>query len=139
SPAVTFLDPTASFTVNAGSGNDSITQSASLGSLAQPFGDLLYQAETITLSGTLYSSGTSTYDTGLNGINVSEISGAAITADKLLILGRGTFRLERDNVNDVVTLAANIDGTLAYSDTNALSIGTVGTTSGITSTSHDVK
>src|SRR5439155_1234813 len=113
SDIVTFLDPTASLTINAGDGNDSvavnsldaaynatttilggagtdsITQFANLnlGSM-QSTGDLLYQAETIALNGNLHSPGTATYDTGnsVSSVGVSQSAGATITADMLLLL-----------------------------------------------------
>src|SRR5437868_3606570 len=58
--------------------------------------------------------------------------------------GSRTAHLDHAN-NDLATLAASFNGPLSYTDKNALSVGTVAdafsgmTTSGITSTSHDVK
>src|SRR5439155_1379550 len=60
-----------------------------------------------------------------------------ITADKLLLLGKGTFDV--DEANDVATLAASIEGPLSYRDVDDLTVGTVGTVSGITSSGFDVK
>src|SRR4029078_13065476 len=83
--------------------------------------------------------GTATYDTGnsASSVGVSQSAGATITASKLLLLGKGTFSL--NEANDVGTLAANVNGTISYNDINALTIGTVGTTNGITTSDDDVK
>ena len=93
----------------------------------------------IVLSGGLTTPGTAIYDTGnsASSVGVSETAGGTVAADKLLFLGKGTFSLEQ--ANDVATLAANIDGVLSYVDSNAIGIGIVATTTGISSNSHDVK
>lgn len=70
---------------------------------------------------TLQSTGTVTE--GVNG---------TVVANNLLFLG-GNITLNRNN-NNVVTLAASGVGSLAYLDTNALTIGTVGNVSGISGT-----
>jgi len=69
-----------------------------------------------------------------SGSGVTEQGGSSITAQDLLLLGTGDFHLAQQN--DVDRLAANIDGNLVYTDADALTIGTVGAVSGIT-TSND--
>src|SRR4029079_5892261 len=130
----------ASTTIFGGAGTDSITQTANLTLCSMPSaGHLTYQAEKILLSGSLQTPGTATYDTGnsASSVGVSQSAGATITASKLLLLGKGTFSL--NEANDVGTLAANVNGTISYNDINALTIGTVGTTNGITTSDDDVK
>ena len=58
---------------------------------------------------------------------------AALTADNLLVLGGTTVTLTNTS-NAIGTLAASGVGNLSYVDSNALSIGTVGSTDGITAT-----
>ena len=63
------------------------------------------------------------------------VSGGAngfVVADKLLLLG-GNVTLDHDS-NNVNTLAASGIGSVKYWDSNALTIGTVGTTDGIDAT-----
>ncbi|MBI1346897.1 hypothetical protein GC163_11480 [bacterium] len=76
--------------------------------------------------------------------NVTQLANDVITASGLQLLGSGTVTLNESN-NNVATLAANYNGTIAYSDSNTLVIGTVTdgtvgvTTSGITTSNDDVK
>src|SRR5437868_4252279 len=62
----------------------------------------------------------------------------------LPILGAGSAHLD-NSANDITTLAASFSGAISYTDTSALTVGTVSdgfsgmSTSGITSTNHDVK
>src|SRR5438876_885847 len=59
-------------------------------------------------------------------------------------MGAGSAHLD-NGANDVTTLAASFNGPISYTDLNALTVGTVSdgfsgmSTSGITSTNHDVK
>src|SRR5581483_9052220 len=59
-------------------------------------------------------------------------SGGGITATSLLLTGSGTFTVNSAS-NAVTTLAANVTGAITYRESNTLSIGTVGATSGVTS------
>src|SRR5260221_339731 len=75
---------------------------------------------------------------------VTQTSGNQITAAGLQLLGSGSVTLN-DGDNNVATIAANYNGTIAYTDANTLTVGTVSdgpsgmTSSGITSSGHDVK
>src|SRR5213078_2993521 len=75
---------------------------------------------------------------------VTQTANNVITAAGLQLLGTGTVTLN-DSGNNVATLAANYNGPIAYTDANALTIGTVTdgpsamTTSGITTSDDDVK
>src|SRR5436190_932906 len=75
---------------------------------------------------------------------VTQTANNVITAAGLQLLGTGTVTLNESG-NNVATLAANYNGTIAYTDANALTIGTVTdgpsamTTSGITTSGGDVK
>ena len=63
---------------------------------------------------------------------VDETTGAILT-NGLLLTGNGTFDLNNSN-NAVGTIAANINGSLSYTDANTLTIGTVGGVNGVTDT-----
>src|SRR5690349_5165236 len=79
-------------------------------------------------------------DTG----NVTQAASGIITAAGLQLLGSGSVHLDNPN-NDISTLAANFSGPISYTDKTALTVGIVGdafsgmTSTGITSSSHDVK
>src|SRR5207302_108312 len=76
--------------------------------------------------------------------NVTQVSGNVITAAGLQLLGSGSVTLN-DSGNSVATLAASYNGTISYTDANALVVGTVTdgpsgmTSSGINSSNSDVK
>src|SRR5207237_362382 len=61
---------------------------------------------------------------------VTQTATGLITASGLQLLGSGTVNLDQDG-NDVATLAATYNGPIAYTDANALMVGTVGTSVGI--------
>src|SRR5437773_862621 len=75
--------------------------------------------------------------------NVTQGASGVITAAGLHLMGSGSAHLH-NGANDVTTLAASFNGPISYTDLNALTVGTVSdgfsgmTSSGITSTSHDV-
>src|SRR5207253_2495614 len=75
---------------------------------------------------------------------VTQVAGNVITAAGLQLLGSGSVTLN-DSGNNVATLAASYNGTISYTDANALLVGTVTdgpsgmTSSGIAITNHDVK
>jgi mucin-19 len=79
------------------------------------------------------SAGTATVD--LNVAGATEGAGSVITAGSLRLQGTGNFTLTE--ANDVNTIAANINGTLNYTDTDDLTVGTV-TTVGITTVDDNV-
>src|SRR5436305_197695 len=63
--------------------------------------------------------------------NVTQTAGNVITAAGLQLLGSGSIHLDETG-NDVTTLAANYSGPISYTDADALTIGTVGASIGIT-------
>src|SRR5436190_1075925 len=75
---------------------------------------------------------------------VTQTANNVITAAGLQLLGTGTVTLNESG-NNVATLAANYNGTIAYTDANTLTSRTVTdgpsamTTSGITTSDDDVK
>src|SRR5262245_51017941 len=96
-----------------------------------------------TLDGTISASAT----TGVVALNLSAQQGATqagtgtITGNQLLLLGTGTagsFALGTSNTNAVNTIAASTAISILYKNSQALTVGMVGTTTGITSTSSDV-
>src|SRR5438128_1771879 len=74
--------------------------------------------------------GTGTFPTRRSS-DLTQVSGNVITAAGLQLLGSGTVTLN-DSGNNVITLAANYNGPIGYTDADALTIGTVGTSIGIT-------
>ncbi len=82
----------------------------------------------------------------VNAGNITQTTNNNITAHGLQLRGTGAVTLNNAG-NNVNVLAANWDGTLAYTDANGLTIGTVidnaaasnFTTTGITTTGDDVK
>src|SRR5438046_8853764 len=79
-------------------------------------------------------------DTG----NVTQGASGIITAAGLQLMGAGSAHLD-NSANDITTLAASFNGAISYTDASALTVGTVSdgfsgmSTSGITSSNHDVK
>src|SRR5438552_1775042 len=61
---------------------------------------------------------------------VTQTASGLVTASGLQLLGSGTVNLDQDG-NNVATIAANYNGTISYTDADALTIGTVGTSIGI--------
>jgi filamentous hemagglutinin family protein len=60
-----------------------------------------------------------------------------ISASGLELLGSGSYALTNPT-NDITTLAGNTTGSLNYTDSNSLMIGTVGTTTGITTNGGNI-
>ena len=87
-------------------------------------------------SGTLAVTGTTTFTA--TGAGVSENAGAALTSPNVLLLGTGTFVLGQPG-NDADVLAANVNGPFAFADADGLTVGTVGSTSGITSGGNNIE
>jgi len=75
--------------------------------------------------------------TGANTITLQSIGTvtqtAALTANSLALLGSGSFTLTNSS-NNTSTLAASGVGSLSYVNSNALTLGTVGTTNGVAAT-----
>ncbi len=115
-------------------GGSGVSSGASNGDVSLTTGGLL----TLT-QGVNAGTGTVTLNSG----GGADQTAGGITASKLLILGNGPFSLTNGvsgvgsttNTNNVGTLAGNFTGDLAYVDNSALTIGTVGATNGLTSTS----
>jgi hypothetical protein len=65
---------------------------------------------------------------------VTEAAASAITTQQLVLLGTGSFNLSL--ANDVATLAADVTGSVSFQGAHSanLTIGTVGTVSGVTTT-----
>ena len=61
----------------------------------------------------------------------------AISASGLELLGTGPYTLTNSG-NDIATLAANTTGAVSYRDANALSVGTVNSTIGITTAGNNL-
>src|SRR4029450_5331884 len=68
---------------------------------------------------------------------VTQDANEVVHSDKLLLLGSGSFAVTDDG-NDVVTLAANTTGAVAYTESNSLTIGTVNATSGVTTNNSPI-
>ncbi len=72
----------------------------------------------------------------LNVGGVTENTNAIITAANLRLQGTGTFNLGQNNA--VGTLAGNFTGALTFTDTTALTVGTVLTTAGLNSNGNAI-
>src|SRR5205085_870588 len=94
----------------------------------------------INQSVTLGTGNLTLVDTG----NITQSASGSITAAGLQEMGTGSAHLD-NSANDITTLAASFSGPISYTDATGLSVGTVTdgfsgmSTSGITSSNHDVK
>jgi len=124
--ALTYTD-TDTLSVGSVSGTDGITTGGN---------DVtLNTGNTLTIANDINaSSATVTLNPTTGGI--TESTGKILTAN-LLLTGAGTFNLTNAN-NDVDTLAADINGSLTYTDINTLTVGTILGTNGITANSGSV-
>ncbi len=86
-------------------------------------------AGAITLQQDLRATGQTITLSGASG--VGQVGGSVASAN-LLLLGNGPVTLTSAS-NDVGTLAANVSGAISYRDANALTVGSVASTSGVTS------
>lgn len=115
------------------SGNNVVTLAANT------TGDISYRDADAFAIGTVNT----TVGVTATGSNVTLQGGGAVTqsqkiiANGLELLGAGTFTLTDAN-NDVATLAANTTTSVAFRDANALIVGTVNSTNGITTTGNNV-
>jgi hypothetical protein len=93
------------------------------------------QNVTIQTGGNLSVAGA--LNAGGNTLTLTAGSGATqtggITAGSLLLSGTGDYTLSGDN-NHIGTLAANVNGALAFRGADALTVGSVNGTSGVTAT-----
>ena len=97
-------------------------------SVAGTGGDIALQGTSIALNGDVSADDRVTLDSS-GGVNQS---GGTLTADNLLLLGSGTFTLDQAT-NDLDTVAADLDpGSISLTDKDDLTVGTVGSTVGIT-------
>ncbi len=72
-----------------------------------------------------------------NSGGVVQRAGSAILTDRLALTGSGAFTLEQ--ANDVAVLAVDIDGSIHFSDSNALIVGTACGVSGLATSGQDAR
>ncbi|MCA9473625.1 MAG: filamentous hemagglutinin N-terminal domain-containing protein, partial [Nitrospira sp.] len=101
-----------------------------LGSTATINGDITLYGGTVAINAPLTATGSNTVTLTGTG-SVTDGASGYLTADKLALLG-GNVTLDHSSTN-IGTLAASGVGTLSFTDSNALTIGTVNPT-GITAT-----
>ena len=126
-----------------GSGTFTLNKSNTVGTLAANVtGALNFKNNgALSIGSVLGTTGVSTNGNNLS-LNVndslSQQAGANIVASGLEVdSSAGTVTLTNAG-NNVTTLAMNTNDTSAYRDTNAFSVGSVGGTTGISSSGHDV-
>lgn len=112
-------------------GKSTSTKNITLGQSLNFAGDLSVTGADIELTQAITGAGSSTVQIAAIG-NVSDTGSGAISAGNLLFTGTGDVNLD-SATNDVSTLASSTTGSLSYIDANAMTIGTVGATAGITS------
>ena len=107
--------------------------------LSSGFGDIDDDGSQ-TLNGMVKAANRITVNLNAETDSATEGASGSLVAANLLLLstGAGTFTMDASETNNVVTLAANVTGAVAYRNLNALTIGTVGSTEGITTTDDNV-
>ncbi|MFH0802163.1 MAG: filamentous hemagglutinin N-terminal domain-containing protein, partial [bacterium] len=89
----------------------------------------------LTIAGNINAgTGTVTLNPSAGGVNQTD---GLLTAAKLLMTGAGTFILAQSG-NDVDTIAGNVSGSVSFTDTDDLIVGTVGAANGITSGGNSI-
>jgi hypothetical protein len=109
---------------------DQVSVAAGGAGIQVPNGDVSLNGFAFIFISNQISIGSGTLTLGGAGSLVDQFSAGALTAAKLLLTGSGVFSLTQPN-NMVGTLAANVGGSLGYANATALTVGTVGTTSGV--------
>ena len=115
-------------------GKDGNTQAITVASAITIGGPIAIYGGNITLNAGLTASGTNTIT--LKGGSTSSITHGAngfVNAGNLLLLGGGTITLNSTS-NAIGTLAASGIGNLTYVDSDALTIGSLGSTNGVSAT-----
>ncbi len=112
-------------------GRSSNTANVTIGSATSIAGPITLYGGTLTINAPLTATGTNTIILQGTG-TVTDGTGGYLVADRLALLG-GAVTLDHAS-NNVGTLAASGVGALTYVDSNALTIGTVGATSGVNAT-----
>ncbi|WP_346309133.1 YDG domain-containing protein, partial [Limnohabitans sp.] len=115
-------------------GKDGNTQAITVDGAINMAGPIAIYGGNITLNAGLTASGTNTIT--LKAGNASSITHNAsgfVNAGNLLLLGGGTITLNNTS-NAIGTLAASGVGSLTYVDSDALTIGTLGGTNGVSAT-----
>ena len=110
-------------------GKSTNTADVTIGQAHSVTGDINIVGGTIAVNNALSSGGSNTITLTSS---TATTQSAAITADKLLLNGSGSYTLNNTS-NNIATLAAN-SGAVSYVDSNAFTVGTVNATNGVTST-----
>ncbi len=126
------IDGARSLTLNATTATKGVTLGGIVG--ATPLTNLTVNASKIlTLGFNVSVTTTLTLNVTVGGVNQT---GGIVTATNLLLTGAGTMTLTKSNA--IGTLAANINGALSVFNGSALTVGTVGATSGIKTSGKNV-
>jgi len=98
-------------------------------------GDILLRSlgGNISTDATILTTGNVTFNSPAGVAQTGGSVGNATVAGKLHLLGTGTFNIQ-SATNNVATLAANVNGNLAFTDASGFTIGTITSNSGVTNT-----